>query len=277
VVRRLETLAADAETLKAYLRQIAGMPRLTVEEERDLARRVRQHGDEQALSRLVESNLRVVVSYARRFRPLGLPALDLIHEGNLGLIEAARRYDPESRQPFLAFAFWWIREAMLHLFASEAADVTQEHDGAGLHMAALQLAIERGPVSTGIVDDLVADDDELPPPVTVMSQVPWAGQHLEQREDETLESAVLVAVRPPDADDQLTRDALAYTFEAQLADVDPRARQILRLRAGLHGGDPWTVEQVAGKLGLSVKRVASIEAEARHTLSRQRALDSHLN
>ncbi len=77
MVRKLETLAADAETLKAYLRQIAGMPRLTVEEERDLARRVRQHGDEQALSRLVESNLRVVVSYARRFRPLGVPALTL--------------------------------------------------------------------------------------------------------------------------------------------------------------------------------------------------------
>jgi RNA polymerase primary sigma factor len=281
VVRKLETLAADAETLQAYLRQIAGMPRLTAEEQRDLARRVRQHGDELALSRLVESNLRVVVAYARRYRQLGVPALDLIHEGNLGLIEAARRYEPESRLSFLAHAFWWIRQAMLHLLAASHADPDEgesvEGAGAGLQIAALQAAFERGAVSMDVIDDPLVEDDEAPPATGfVAGGAPWSGQRAES-EEPAAEGAVLVALRPPDPDDALTRDALAYAFEAQLADVDPRARQILRLRCGLHGADPWSIEQVAIKLGISADRVADVEADARHALGRHRALESHLN
>lgn len=283
MVRRLETLAADAETLQAYLRQIAGMPRLTIEEERDLARRVRQHDDEHALSRLVESNLRVVVAYARRYRQLGVPALDLIHEGNLGLIEAARRYEPESGLSFLTHAFWWIRQAMLHLLAVSQTGWSSEPDALdgpgimGLHITALQAAIERGPVSADIVNELVADDDEgQQTTALVPAGGPWSSQRVEN-EEPAAEGGVLVALRPPDAGDQLTRDALAHAFEAQLADVDPRARQILRLRCGLHGADSWTVEQVAVKLGMSVARVADVEADARHALSRHRSLASHLN
>lgn len=282
MVRKLETLAAGAETLQAYLRQIAGMPRLSADEERDLARRVRQHNDEHALSRLVEAHLRVVVAYARRYRQLGVPALDLIHEGNLGLIAAARRYEPESGLPFLAHAFWWIRQAMLHLIAASHAGLSIETDhlegaGNGLHIAALQAAIEGGPVSVDVVDQMVADDEEAHQTTAIVfGGSPWAGQHAEG-EEPPAEAGVLLALRPPDRDDQLTRDAIAHAFEAQLAAVDPRARQILRLRCGLHGADEWTLEQVAVKLGMSAGRVAEVEADARHTLSRHRALESHLN
>lgn len=282
MVRRLETLAADAETLQAYLRQIAGLPRLTPEEERDLARRVRQHGDEQALSRLVESNLRVVVSYAQRYRHLGVPALELIHEGNLGLIEAGRRFDPDAGVPFLEHAFWWIRQAMLHLLATAHANGLSVEDsveggGAGLHIAALQAGIEHGPVSTTASGELIADDEEAVPVAAFISgAAPWSGQRAESEEPAT-EGSVLVAHRPPDEDDHLTRNALTHALEAQLAHVDPRARQILRLRGGLHGAEVWTAEQVAARLGLSVDRVDDIESDARHALSRQRALESHLN
>lgn len=282
MVRRLETLAADAETLQAYLRQIAGLPRLTSDEERDLARRVRQHGDEQALSRLVESNLRIVVAYARRYRHLGVPALDLIHEGNLGLIEAGRRFDPESGTSFVIHAFWWIRQATLHLLAESHADIGAEGDnlegaGSGLHIAALQAGFEHGPVAIDLADQLDADDDEVHAVASFVSgAAPWSGQRAES-EEPAADGAVLVAHRPPDPDDHVTRDALAQALEAQLADVDPRARQILRLRCGLHGADSWTVDQVAGKLGLSVERVNDIELDARHALGRHRAFDSHLN
>jgi len=281
VVRRLETLAADAETLQAYLRQIAGLPRVTPEEEQALARRVRQHGDEQALSRLVESNLRVVVSYARRYRHLGVPALDLIHEGNLGLIEAGRRFDPDSGLSFVVHAFWWIRQAMLHLVAASHAELPREDDvegsGRGLHIAALQAGIEHGPVTMEPTGTLDADDDDIHPAAGFMAgATPWSGQRAES-EEPAAEGAVLVAHRPPDADDQLTRDALASAFEVQLAQVDPRARQILRLRCGLHGAEVWTAEQVATRLGLSVGRVVDVEADARHALGRQRAFESHLN
>jgi RNA polymerase sigma factor (sigma-70 family) len=90
---------------------------LTPEDERQLGGRIRQHGDEDAVACLVQANLRAVVHYAKRFRHLGVPLLDLIHEGNLGLIEAARRYDPAQSADFQAAALWWIRAAIMHLFA----------------------------------------------------------------------------------------------------------------------------------------------------------------
>src|SRR6266513_4487490 len=109
----------DADALKAYLRAIARIPRLTPEEERELATRIKTTGDEAALRQLVEGNLRFVVSYAKRYRGLGVPFLDLIHEGNLGLIEATRRFDPSRNVKFITYAVWWVREAMMHVLAEQ--------------------------------------------------------------------------------------------------------------------------------------------------------------
>jgi RNA polymerase sigma factor (sigma-70 family) len=135
VVRKYESLASESETLHSYLREIATFPSLTRDDEQDLGRRIHDHGDQVALGRLVQANLRVVVGYAKRFRGLGAPLLDLIHEGNLGLIEAARRFDP-ARADFQASALWWIRQAMLHLL-SESGRVT-DASTSGLLAAAVQ-------------------------------------------------------------------------------------------------------------------------------------------
>jgi RNA polymerase primary sigma factor len=117
-MRRVDE-ATDA--LHAYLRAIARLPRVTPEEERALARRIQESGgaDEEAVKRLVESNLRFVVSYAKRYRSFGVPFLDLIHEGNLGLIEAARRFDAARNVKFITYAVWWVRQAILHLLTGE--------------------------------------------------------------------------------------------------------------------------------------------------------------
>lgn len=129
-------MASESATLHAYLREIATFPLLTPDDEQRLGRRIQQHGDEDALGRLVQSNLRVVVGYAKRFRRLGVPLLDLIHEGNLGLIEAARRFDPSRGADFQTSALWWIRQAMMHLLAE--AGRTTEPSTAGLLAAAVQ-------------------------------------------------------------------------------------------------------------------------------------------
>src|SRR6266542_6108787 len=116
----------DGETddaLKAYLRALSKLPRMTPAEEHELALRVRR-GDEAALRRLVEGNLRFVVSYAKRYRGLGVPFLDLIHEGNLGLIEAARRFDPTRNVKFITYAVWWIRESMMHVLSEQVRAVS---------------------------------------------------------------------------------------------------------------------------------------------------------
>src|SRR5512132_2995654 len=106
------------DSLRAYLRTLAKLPRLTPEEEQQLARRIKR-GDQAALRRLVEGNLRFVVSYAKRYRGLGVAFLDLIHEGNLGLMEAARRFDPERNVKFITYAVWWVRESMTHVLADQ--------------------------------------------------------------------------------------------------------------------------------------------------------------
>src|SRR5207249_1753029 len=99
--------------------EIAKLPRLTVDEERALGARIQAHRDEEAISRLVEANLRFVVSYAKRYRGLGVSFLDLIHQGNLGLIEAARRFDPLRNVKFITYAVWWVRESMMHVLADQ--------------------------------------------------------------------------------------------------------------------------------------------------------------
>ena len=113
-------MQSDAGTLAAYLREIAKLPRLSVDEERDLGARIQWHCDEAALTRLVECNLRFVVSCAKRYRHLGVPFLDLIHEGNLGLIEAARRFDPSRNVKFITYAVWWIRQAMMQALSHQS-------------------------------------------------------------------------------------------------------------------------------------------------------------
>lgn len=117
MIRKFESLASESATLHAYLREISNFPSLTPEDERQLGGRIQQHGDEDAVARLVQANLRTVVHYAKRFRHLGVPLLDLIHEGNLGLIEAARRYDPVQSPDFRAASLWWIRQAIMQLLA----------------------------------------------------------------------------------------------------------------------------------------------------------------
>jgi RNA polymerase sigma factor (sigma-70 family) len=135
VVRKFESLASESATLHAYLREIATFPSLTKDDEQVLGHQIQSHGDQVAIGRLVQANLRMVVGYAKRFRRLGVPLLDLIHEGNLGLIEAARRFDP-AQSDFQTAAMWWIRQAMMHLLSESGR--TSEPSTSGLLAAAVQ-------------------------------------------------------------------------------------------------------------------------------------------
>src|SRR3990172_33083 len=109
------------KAMRLYLKEISKIPLLTVEEERALGYRARL-GDKEALQKLIESNLRFLIKIAKKYRKSGLPFLDLINEGNIGLIEAARRFDPERKVRFTSYAVWWIRQAILH-YLSQASHV----------------------------------------------------------------------------------------------------------------------------------------------------------
>jgi RNA polymerase sigma factor (sigma-70 family) len=170
VVRKFESLASESATLHAYLREIATFPSLTRDDERVLGHQIQQHGDQVALGRLVQANLRMVVGYAKRFRHLGVPLLDLIHEGNLGLIEAARRFNPAQGPDFEASSLWWIRQAMMHLLSEAGRTAEPTTSGQvsavvhGRQVEAIRVALEYAQSAAAgkeIKEPPVADADDF--------------------------------------------------------------------------------------------------------------------
>lgn len=283
-MRKLETLAADAASLQAYLRAIAKCPRLTPEEERDLGRRIQQHGDEAALAALVEGNLRFVVSYAKRYRRLGVPFLDLIHEGNLGLIEGARRFDPERNVRFITYAVWWIRQAIMHLLSEEARVVTvpDRVSGAaarfGRQVAALAAQLEHAPTVQEIADELEITDADVQLLLQLQADDVSLSDHVGGGEDapevgDTLADETAL----PHVEDALVREAFARHLARALDELEPREREVMRLRYGLADGDPQTLRQAGERLQLSRERVRQLEARALQKLRRYRTLKSYLN
>src|SRR5688500_4320623 len=117
---RYEERDESYDLLNQYLQEIARVPRLTPERERELGRRIQEENDKAALEELVKANLRFVVSYAKRYRNSHVLFLDLINEGNIGLIHAAKKYDPEKNVKFITYAVWWIRQAILHALSEQA-------------------------------------------------------------------------------------------------------------------------------------------------------------
>ena len=112
----------DEQALKQYLHEINELPRINPDEEKRLARQI-QKGDNEALKRLVEANLKFVVSVAKNYRGRGVPFMDLINEGNLGIIEAAKRFDPDRNVKFITYAVWWIRQSIVHAISEQSGKI----------------------------------------------------------------------------------------------------------------------------------------------------------
>jgi RNA polymerase primary sigma factor len=167
-VRRI----TSSESLKKYLKEIAKLSRITVEEERRLGERIRK-GDKAAVQKLVEANLRFVVSYAKRYRGCGLSFLDLINEGNVGLIEAAKRFDPTKNVKFITYAVWWIRQSIIHALSDQSGPFRLPQKQANLlyrigkTQAALMSELERRPSVEEIAEAMSVDADD----VTTLLQV----------------------------------------------------------------------------------------------------------
>ena len=285
-MRRIEALAADSGSLHAYLRAIAKFPCLAPEQERELGRRIRQDGDDEALHRLVESNLRFVVSYAKRYRHLGVPFLDLIHEGNLGLIEAARRFDPGRNVKFITYGVWWIRQAVMHLVAesSHVYSLPPKVSGAaarfGRQVAALQAVLHHPPTSQEIAEGLEMSEQDaqrlmgLQAHDVSLNDRIWLhgvgdeGQELADALEDTRVSRI---------DDDLTRDALVRELDVAMEELAPKERLVMRLRYGLVDGDPWTLQRIGSRLRVSRERIRQIEVRAMQKLRRRKNLRCYLN
>jgi RNA polymerase primary sigma factor len=274
---RRAPLGAPDAALQAYLKELRRFPPTTPEEERELGTRIRSSGDAEAIRRLVEGNLRFVVSFAKRYRHLGVPFLDLIHEGNLGLIEASRRFDPTRNVKFITYAVWWIRQAILQYLAGQTrafavpARLAVSAARFRTDVAALATELERAPTPAEIADELeLSKSDvaalELIAGNDVSLSDPMPGENDQRALVDTLEAFV------PAVDDSLVRDALVRATRRAIAELDPREREVMRLRFGIDEDEPLTLQEIGNRFGVSRERVRQIESRAREKLRRSKRL-----
>jgi len=276
--------AATGDSLNAYIREIAQFKPLPIEAEKELGRRIRE-GDTAALNELVEANLRFVVSYTKRYRGLGLSFIDLIHEGNLGLIEAAKRFDPDRNVKFISYAVWWIRQAIFHALAEHTRvfrlppKLSGQVSRLGSARDRLAAELERAPtteelakataLSPSAVEDLlrVAGED-----LSLSSAV---GQDGSLELGDTLEQETI-----PAAEGEMIRSSFEEQIRKIVEELDDKEREVIRMRFGLDGEEPRTLQEIGEALGLSRERIRQIESKAKEKLRRnQRAqgLRGYLN
>ena len=278
---------AQADALQAYLRAIAKLPRITPEQEQELGRRIQRDQDQDALRRLVEGNLRFVVSYAKRYRGLGVSFLDLIHEGNLGLMEAARRFDPGRNVKFITYAVWWIRQALTHALSTQtrAFSLPQKVSGAAARLtrevAELTEQLERTPTSSEIAADTEMSEADVAALMRLGARDVSLSDRLVAEDEGGPEIGDLIESPSAPIEDDLLRQSMVERVRAALSELDDKERAIVELRFGLdRDGEMRPLQEIGEALHLSRERIRQIEARAKEKLRRSKRaneLRSYLN
>ncbi len=274
----------DESSLDQYLKEISAYKLLTREEEIDLAQRIRK-GEAEALDRLVRSNLRFVVSVAKKYQNQGVALSDLINEGNLGLIRAAHKFDETKGIKFISYAVWWIRQAILQALAEQSRIVRVPLNRAGaLHRigkrsALLLQELGREPTVEELADELDLSEDEVRRTLSLSQTHLSLDAPLTPGEDNRLLD-YLPDQFSPGPDDETYDRALLDTVEEALGTLKEREAKILRLYFGLDGQEPMTLEEIGSLLGITRERVRQIKEKAllrlRHA-SRARFLETFMS
>ncbi|PYT09381.1 MAG: hypothetical protein DMF49_02505 [Acidobacteria bacterium] len=264
--------AATSESLKKYLKEIAKFPRITVEEERRLGDLIRK-GNQPALQKLVEANLRFVVSYAKRYRGCGLSFLDLINEGNIGLIEAAKRYDPKKNVKFITYAVWWIRQSVIHALSESSGAFRLPQKQANLlyrigkTQSSMTTELARLPTNEELASRMEVSVEEITNLLQVSDENISLSAIIDEEHDFRLSDKIEQTVIPS-ADKVLVRQAMRNQLRSALGELDAKEGRVIRLRFGLDGDEPRTLKEIGEMLNLSRERIRQIEVQALEKLRR---------
>jgi RNA polymerase primary sigma factor len=275
---------ADDGSLDQYLRDISIYPLITRDDEVRLAQRIRA-GEQEALDTLVRSNLRFVVSVAKKYQNQGVSLSDLINEGNLGLIRAAHKFDETKGIKFISYAVWWIRQAILQALAEQSRIVRVPLNRAGtLHKlgkraSAMLQELGREATHAELAIELSLTEEEVARTMSISQTHLSLDAPLAPGEDNKLLDYLPDTLHAT-PDESTFEKALAESIELALCSLKEREAKILRLYFGLDGhSEPMTLEEIGALLGITRERVRQIKEKAlsrlRH-VSRSRALESYL-
>lgn len=274
----------EDRSLDLYLREIGETPLINAEEEVRLARKIKQ-GDKKALEKLTKANLRFVVSVAKQYQNQGLSLADLINEGNIGLIKAAKRFDETRGFKFISYAVWWIRQAILQSLAEQSRIVRLPLNRVGtLHKigkvsSRLEQSLGRLPSPEEISKVLELSEGEVSDTLKISNSHLSLDAPFSASEDNSLID-VLEDEFQPSPDEALLDGSLKVEIEKALDSLTPREAEVINLYFGLHHEKALTLEEIGARFSLTRERVRQIKEKAirrlRHA-SRSRSLRAYLN
>ncbi|HOI32678.1 MAG: RNA polymerase sigma factor RpoD/SigA [Bacteroidales bacterium] len=273
----------ETASLDKYLQDIGKEDMITADQEVELARKIRT-GDQKALERLVNANLRFVVSVAKQYQNQGLSLPDLINEGNLGLIKAARRFDETRGFKFISYAVWWIRQSILQALAEQSRIIRLPLNQVGSlnkvrkASSRLEQEYERQPSTDEIAEKLDLPEHKIDSVLKISTRYISTDAPLKEDED----MMFLDSYIPDDAmdtDEPLMQESLGREIQRSLATLSEKEREVLNMYYGIGMSHGYTLEEIGAKFDLTRERVRQIKEKAirrlKHT-ARSRLLKAYL-
>lgn len=254
----------ESRSLEKYLQEVSKEEMITPEEEVELAYRI-QKGDKEALSKMVRANLRFVISVAKQYQNTGLTLEDLINEGNLGLIEAARRYDPTKGFKFISYAVWWIRQSILKAAADNSRTIRLPHNRLGeiqkINRATIEFEqkYEREPTPEELAEILDMELEKVELSLKMSKKQTSLDVPMANDEDNNSLISVLENTDTPLPTDELIKQSLAEDIERSLKHLKGIEAEVIRMFFGLGGRPEMTLEEIGNVFGLTRERIRQIK------------------